>query len=130
MKWYLEAWKKYVEFSGRARRKEYWMFVLFNAIFAIIAVLLDMLLGTGYAVSDVVLPYGIIYSLYCLAVLLPGLAITVRRLHDLGKSGGWFFISFVPFIGGIWLFVLLCLEGTAGENKYGNDPKQAEAIPA
>jgi len=120
MNWYLKVLKNYAVFSGRARRKEYWMFVLFNMIFSIVAVILDNILGT--AIEGI--GYGLFYILYCLAVLIPGLAVLVRRLHDSGKSGWFFFIVLVPIIGGIWLLVLLCTDGNAGENEYGANPKE------
>lgn len=119
MNWYLEVLKKYAVFSGRARRKEYWFFVLFNMIFAIIAMVLDNVLGI--AIEGVV--YGPIYLLLCLAVLLPGLGVLVRRLHDVGKSGWFFFISLIPIIGSIWLLVVLCRDSMPGENQYGANPK-------
>ena len=119
MQWWLTCMKKYVDFSGRARRKEYWMFVLFNIIFGIVAVILDNILGT--ASED--LGYGLFYGLFALAVMLPTLAVTVRRLHDLGKSGWWFFISLIPIIGGIWLFVLTVTDSQPGDNQYGANPK-------
>lgn len=112
--------KKYATFSGRARRKEYWMFQLFNMI--IIAVLYTLAIATGETIGSL---FMVIYSLYALGVLLPSLAVTIRRLHDIGKSGSWFFISFVPFIGGIWLLILTCTEGNSGENSYGSDPKES-----
>lgn len=120
MNWYLEVLKKYVVFSGRARRKEYWMFTLFNLIFICVALLLDKILGTGF--GD--LGYGIFYTLYMLAVLLPSIAVSIRRLHDLGKSGWFILISLIPFAGGIWLLVLMCSDGTPGDNKYGANPKE------
>jgi uncharacterized membrane protein YhaH (DUF805 family) len=123
MSWYLAVLKKYAVFSGRARRKEYWMFVLFNIIFSVVAIMLDNVLGT--ASKD--LGYGVIYGLYVLAVLLPGLAVTVRRLHDVGKSGWWIFISLIPLIGSIWLLVLLATDGQPGENKWGVNPKELSA---
>jgi uncharacterized membrane protein YhaH (DUF805 family) len=123
MSWYLAVLKKYAVFSGRARRKEYWMFVLFNIIFSVVAIILDNVLGT--ASKD--LGYGVIYGLYVLAVLLPGLAVTVRRLHDVGKSGWWIFISLIPLIGSIWLLVLLATDGQPGENKWGVNPKELSA---
>ena len=119
MKWYLKVIKNYAGFSGRARRQEYWMFVLFNIIFAIGAMILDNVLGLAFNGIG----YGIIYLLYVLFTLLPSLAVLVRRLHDTGKSGWWFLISFVPLIGSIWLLVLLVKEGVAGSNEYGPDPK-------
>ncbi len=119
MNWYLTVLKKYAEFSGRARRTEYWMFVLFNIIFSIVAIILDNVLGT--AIESV--GYGLFYILYLLAVLLPSLAVTVRRLHDIGKSGGWIFIALIPLIGSIWLLVLLATDSQPGENQYGPNPK-------
>lgn len=124
MKWYLSVLKKYAVFSGRASRKEYWFFVLFNIIVAIVLMLLDGLLGTTFKFGEVVMPYGYLYAFYCLAIILPSLAVLVRRLHDTGRSGGWFFISLVPFIGGIWLLVLTCLAGNPEANKYGEIPAQ------
>ena len=117
MNWYLEVLKKYVVFDGRARRTEYWMFALFNII--IVAVLLILAVVTKSPI------FYILYVLYLLAVLLPALGVLVRRLHDQGKSGAWFWISLVPFIGGIWLLVLTCIPGTPGPNQYGPDPKAA-----
>jgi uncharacterized membrane protein YhaH (DUF805 family) len=121
MNWYLKVLKNYLGFSGRARRQEYWMFVLFNAVFSIIAILLDNIVGTdieGYWL-------GLFYILYYLAVFLPALAVLVRRLHDIGKSGWFMFVSLIPIIGSIWLIVLLCKDGNTGENKYGANPKES-----
>jgi uncharacterized membrane protein YhaH (DUF805 family) len=118
MNWYLSVLKKYAVSSGRARRKEYWMFVLFNMIFAIMAVILDNVLGI--AVEE--MGYGPLYSIYFLAVLIPGFSVLLRRLHDIGKSGWWFFIGLIPLVGVIWLLVLLCTKGNVGDNQYGADP--------
>lgn len=122
MKWYLKVLKQYADFSGRARRTEYWMFVLFNLIFAIVAIILDNVIGT--AIEGV--GYGLLYFIYALAVLIPALAVAVRRLHDIGKSGWMILIGLIPFIGGIWLLVLFVTEGNEGENEYGKDPKEEE----
>ncbi len=119
MNWYLKVLKQYADFNGRARRKEYWMFVLFNIIFAICAIFIDNIIGT--AIDGI--GYGIIYLLYTLAVFIPGLAVTVRRLHDIGKSGWMILVGLIPFIGGIWLLVLTVTEGNSGANEYGPDPK-------
>jgi len=121
MNWYLKVLKQYADFSGRARRQEYWMFVLFNMIFALIAVGLDNLLGI--ALDGI--GYGPIYGLYILALIIPSLAVAVRRLHDIGKSGWMVLISFIPIIGGIWLLVLLVMDSVPGENEYGPNPKEA-----
>jgi uncharacterized membrane protein YhaH (DUF805 family) len=121
MSWYLTALKKYAVFSGRARRKEYWMFTLFNIIFLIVAMILDNVLGT--TIGDI--GYGYIYLLYGLAVIIPSLAVLVRRLHDIGKSGWWIFISLIPLIGSIWLLILLVTDSKPGENQYGPNPKES-----
>ncbi|WP_405389721.1 DUF805 domain-containing protein [Streptomyces sp. NBC_01102] len=114
MNWYLAVLKNYAGFSGRARRKEYWMFLLFNAIVAVV------LAGLGVAIESQI-PYGI----YILATLVPSLAVIVRRLHDTGRSGWWFLIAFVPLVGGIILLVFMCLEGAQEPNEYGANPKLA-----
>jgi uncharacterized membrane protein YhaH (DUF805 family) len=119
--WYKKVvFENYANFNGRARRSEYWYFVLFNMIFAIMAVILDNLLGLNFAP----IPYGWLYLIYALALFLPGLSVAVRRLHDLNKSGWFMFIVLIPIIGSIWLLVLFCTEGTSGPNSYGEDPKQ------
>ena len=112
MSWYIHSIKNYVNFSGRARRKEYWMFYLFNCIFSILAAIIDIILGMT-----------LISALYGLFVAIPGLSLTFRRLHDIDKSAWWLFISLIPIVGGIILFVFTVLEGTRGANRYGEDPK-------
>ena len=119
MNWYLKALNQYAVFNGRARRKEYWMFVLFNFIFALSTIVLDNLFGT--AIRG--LGYGPVYILYVLAVFIPGLAVSVRRLHDVGKSGWMILISLIPLLGSIWLLVLLATDSDPGENEYGPSPK-------
>ncbi|MCT2409084.1 DUF805 domain-containing protein [Chryseobacterium antibioticum] len=121
MKWYLKVLKQYADFKGRARRTEYWMYILFNMIFAIIAAVLDNLLGLKFNQE---IPYGFIYLIYALATFIPGLAVMVRRLHDVDKSGWWVFISLIPIVGTIWLLVLLATDGTPGANQYGVNPKE------
>jgi uncharacterized membrane protein YhaH (DUF805 family) len=123
MKWYLKVLKNYATFTGRAERSEFWFFFLFNFIFAILAMMLDNVLGTtldmGYGVS---LPYGYIYLVYVLAMFIPGLAVAVRRLHDVGKSGWMYFIVLIPLVGGIWLLVLFATDSQVGSNKWGENP--------
>jgi uncharacterized membrane protein YhaH (DUF805 family) len=121
MDWYLKVLKNYVGFSGRARRKEYWMFVLFNILFAVAAMVLDNVLG----LASEKLHYGPIYGLYALAVFLPGLAAGVRRLHDTDRSGWWLLLCLVPLVG-LVVIVFLALEGTPGGNRFGPDPKAGE----
>ena len=120
MNWYLKALSQYADFSGRARRKEYWMFVLFNMIFAIVAMILDNVLGI--AIEGV--GYGPLYGLYAIAMFIPGIAVLIRRLHDVGKSGWMLFILFIPLVGVIWLLILLCSDSQIEENKWGQNPKE------
>jgi uncharacterized membrane protein YhaH (DUF805 family) len=120
MNWYLKCLKQYADFSGRARRKEYWMFILFNMIFGIVAMILDNILGI--AIEGV--GYGPLYGLYALAVFIPGLAVAVRRLHDVGKSGWMILVVLIPLIGAIWLLVLMVTDSNSGENQYGQNPKE------
>jgi len=121
IEWYKKVvFENYANFNGRARRSEYWYFILGNVILAIAAMVLDNVLGLAIAP----LPYGYIYLLFALATFLPGLAVAVRRLHDVGKSGWFYFIILIPLIGAIWLLVLFCTEGDHGENQYGPDPKR------
>lgn len=119
MNWYLQVLRNYANFSGRARRKEYWMFALFNMIFAVGLMVADNMLGLAAEPFG----YGPLYGLYTLFVLLPGLAVMVRRLHDVGKSGWMALIIFIPLVGAIWLLVLLVMDGEANENQYGPNPK-------
>jgi uncharacterized membrane protein YhaH (DUF805 family) len=119
--WYLEALKKYAVFSGRSRRMEFWYFVLFNIIVGVVLALIDMLIGTFSAASNI----GLLSGIYSLAVLIPTLALWVRRLHDIDRTGWWIFINLIPLIGTIVLLVFALTPGTPGSNRYGPDPKQA-----
>ena len=121
MNYYLKVLQNYANFNGRARRKEYWMFTLFNTIFAIAASIFDNILGLANDLTG----YGPIYVIYTLAMLIPGLAVAVRRLHDIGKSGWMLFIALIPLIGPIWLLVLLATDSNAGSNEYGENPKNS-----
>ena len=121
MNWYLAVLKNYAGFSGRARRKEYWMFALFNVIFAFVLGFIDGFVGGYY---DPGIGIGILGGLYSLAVLIPGLAVSVRRLHDVGKSGWMLLIALIPLIGAIWLLVLMVTDSDSGENQYGANPKE------
>jgi uncharacterized membrane protein YhaH (DUF805 family) len=119
MNWYVEVLKKYAVFGGRARRKEYWFFVLFNILIAIGLTMVDVLIGT----FNPQLGFGVLYGLYALAVLIPGLAVSVRRLHDTSRSGWWLLIALVPIIGPIILLVFMVGDSTPGANQYGPNPK-------
>jgi uncharacterized membrane protein YhaH (DUF805 family) len=119
MDWYLEALKKYAVFEGRSRRKEYWFFGFFNAIFSVVLVIADVLFGTSGGLSSP----GLLSGLYTLGVFLPALAVLVRRLHDTNRSGWWVLISFLPLIGILVLLFFSVQEGQPGENQYGISPK-------
>lgn len=113
MNWYLDVLKKYAVCNGRARRKEYWMFVLFNAIITFILGFMEGIIGGP----------GIVANIYALAVLFPSLAVSVRRLHDTGRSGWWLLISLVPLVGAIVLLVFMVQDSNPEENQYGPNPK-------
>lgn len=117
MNWYLEVLKKYAVFNGRARRKEYWMFFLLSFIIALLLGFLEGLVGSP----------GILAILYNLAVLIPGIAVSVRRLHDTNRNGWWLIIGVVPLIGTIVLLVFMLQDSKPGQNQYGANPKEAIA---
>jgi uncharacterized membrane protein YhaH (DUF805 family) len=119
MDYFISAMKNYATFTGRARRSEYWFFYLFYFIFLVMAVILDNLLGITIEDTGI----GPLYFVSILAMIIPGLAVTVRRLHDVGKSGWFYFIVLIPIIGSIWLLVLMVTDGQPGRNKYGKNPK-------
>ena len=129
MNWYIIVLKKYAVFSGRARRKEYWMFALFNFIFSLVATLLQwvifgMALWAFGPLSIVsVVSAGVIPIVYAIAVFVPTLAVSVRRLHDIGKSGWYLLINLIPIAGPIWFLVLVCTDSQPGDNEYGANPK-------
>lgn len=114
---------KYATFSGRARRSEYWWFVLFNAIVTMLALVADAALGFTDAGGA-----GPVLIVAVLALFLPGLAVTARRLHDTGRSGWWMLLSFVPFGGLVLLF--FTLQDSRGPNAWGQSPKVLSAQPA
>ncbi|WP_284126054.1 DUF805 domain-containing protein [Parerythrobacter aestuarii] len=127
MEWMFLPYKRYADFSGRSRRKEYWMFFLFVMIVYIVL----WMLGGGMAEMDD--PYAepemniwmIALVIFALATFIPGLAVQVRRFHDQDKSGWFVLLGFIPLVGGLIVLVFMCLEGTRGENRFGPDPKGA-----
>ncbi|AXE29427.1 DUF805 domain-containing protein [Chromobacterium phragmitis] len=117
MNWYLTALKKYCDFSGRARRREYWLFQLFQMIALIVLAVLDqVVLRQAVPILTVV---------YALGTILPAWGVLVRRLHDIGRSGWWMLISCVPLVGGIILFVFTVMDSQQGDNQFGASPKAA-----
>ncbi len=120
MNWYLEVLRKYAVFSGRARRKEYWMFFLFNLIIFFVLGFIEGFLRIAPQISGSVLA-----TFYALGVLIPGIAVGVRRLHDTNRSGWWLLISLVPLIGAIVILVFMVQDSQPGDNQYGQNPKTA-----
>ena len=122
MNWYVKCLRQYTDFTGRARRKEYWMYTLFNVIIVALLAGIDYLLGW----FSIEYRIGVLSGIYSLAVLLPGLAVCVRRLHDIGKSGWYYLLGLIPIVGPIILLVYYCTEGDRFENAWGEDPKKDE----
>ena len=120
MNWYIEVLKKYAVFSGRARRKEYWFFVLFNIVIGIILAAIDNATGNLNTNTGM----GLLGGIYNLAVLIPGIAVSVRRLHDTDRCGWWLLIGLIPLVGAIVLFVFMVLDSNSGQNQYGENPKE------
>jgi uncharacterized membrane protein YhaH (DUF805 family) len=110
--WYLGVLKKYADFNGRARRKEFWMFALINFVIMIVLGIVDSMIGIQ-----------VLSAIYALGVLLPSLAVGARRLHDIGRTGWWQLIGLVPFIGLLVLIIFFVLDSNPGDNKYGPNPK-------
>ncbi|MFJ9109436.1 DUF805 domain-containing protein [Streptomyces sp. NPDC102283] len=117
MNWYLAVLKNYAGFSGRARRKEYWMFALISFVVSLVLTIIGNLIGADF------LSY-----IYAVAILVPSLAVAVRRLHDTGRSGWWLLIGIVPLVGFIILIVFLASEGKHEANQHGQNPKLAPAV--
>jgi uncharacterized membrane protein YhaH (DUF805 family) len=122
MNWYIGVLKQYAVFSGRSRRQEFWMFMLFHIIISFVLSFVESMVGGP----------GVLGLIYALGVLLPSLGVSIRRLHDTGRSGWWILIVLVPIVGGIVLLVYYCQDSAAGENQFGASPKEgaAPAAPA
>jgi uncharacterized membrane protein YhaH (DUF805 family) len=121
MEWFKKCMNQYADFSGRARRKEYWMFSLFYFLSIIGTLVVDVILMSVIGSS---MPF--ITILFMLAVAVPSLSVMVRRLHDTDRSGWWFLVTLVPFVGSFILLFFLCVDGTVGENRFGPNPKGLE----
>ncbi len=135
MDWMLMPLRRYADFSGRSRRKEYWMYFLFVIIVSVVLHIVDRALGLGGGSSSSMSTAGpqigagasyhagVLGIIFSLATLVPSIAVGVRRLHDTDRSGWWLLIAFVPFIGAIVLLVFFLLDGTPGPNRFGANPK-------
>jgi len=119
MNYYLTVFKKYAEFNGRSRRAEYWYFILFHAIIIFVLSIISYVIGDNRY---------ILREIYMLAALFPVLGVTIRRLHDIGRSGWEVLINFVPFIGTLWFIALMTNIGDRGDNKYGPNPKEIATL--
>ena len=126
MEWATLPLKRYAEFTGRSRRKEYWMFVLLSIGIYIVASILDRIAGMNGMIAGT---YGPITALVALGLLVPSLAVSIRRLHDSDRSGWWLLLGLVPMVGEIIVLVFMVLEGTRGANRFGADPKGGEVLP-
>lgn len=123
MEYMLMPLKRYADFSGRSRRKEYWMFFLLVVIVYFVLAFLTGGLAAADSSGAASLAGSIPLLIFALAIIIPSLAVQVRRFHDQDKSGWFVLLNFIPFLGGIIVLVFMCLEGTRGPNQYGPDPK-------
>ena len=126
MEWATLPLKKYADFTGRARRKEYWMFALLVIVASVVIGMIEGILGLGGTLAM----YGPLSLLFMLAILIPSISVGVRRLHDTNRSGWWILIGLIPIVGSIVLIVFFVLEGTRGPNQYGPDPLEGERAVA
>lgn len=124
MEYMLMPLKRYADFQGRSRRKEYWLFLLGVVIAVIVVGVIEAVLGLSGSIADA---YGPLSLLLIVAIIIPSLAVQVRRFHDQDKSGWFVLIGFIPFVGSLIVFVFMCLAGTDGPNRFGPDPKDPHA---
>ncbi|WP_339726848.1 DUF805 domain-containing protein [uncultured Gimesia sp.] len=123
MHWYLTVLKKYAVLDGRARPMEYWMFTLLDTLFAILAIVVGTMIGSMIGGPGEISFLGFWLLLaYMFILLMPKLSVTVRRLHDTGRSALWLFVGLIPLVGSLIILVLMVLEGEPGENEYGPNP--------
>lgn len=136
MEWMLMPYRRYADFSGRSRRKEYWMFMLFVVI--VYAVCFAFIAAGGLFSTDPTtgapqfgalawLGFGLL-AIFALGSFIPSLAVQIRRFHDQDKSGWFWLLAFIPYAGSIILLVFMCIEGTKGENRFGPDPKGVQNL--
>ncbi len=133
MEWMLMPLKRYADFSGRSRRKEYWMFALLQLIIIFAIAIIGGILGAFSPDASGGMSFGGglmfgLFGLYALAIIVPSIAVQVRRFHDQDKSGWFVLLGFIPYIGGIIVLVFMCLDGTKGKNRFGDDPKMSDNV--
>ena len=122
MEWATLPLKRYAEFTGRSRRKEYWLFALMMLVAGIVVGMVEGMLGLSGTLGT----YGPLSWLLIAAIIVPSIAVGVRRFHDLGKSGWWMLVGLIPIVGGLVLLFFFVQEGDKGPNQYGPDPLEAE----
>jgi uncharacterized membrane protein YhaH (DUF805 family) len=135
LEWGLMPLRRYADFNGRSRRKEYWMFALLTALIAFVLVFVLMMLGGGLGAMGggdsagglLAGTGGILFLLFGAGLIVPSIAVQVRRFHDQDKSGWFVLLNLIPYIGGLVVLVFMFLEGTRGDNRFGADPKAGEA---
>lgn len=120
MNYYSICLSKFADFSGRARRREYWTFVLVNCLIALLLLTLGLAFGEDSPASNIMV------TIFYLIMLVPNLSVSVRRLHDIGKSGWYMFLSLIPLIGGLILLIWSLMDSEPGENQYGKNPKEED----
>lgn len=120
MNYYSICLSKFADFSGRARRREYWTFALVNCLIAMLLLILGLAFGEDSPASN------ILVTIFYLIMLVPNLSVSVRRLHDIGKSGWYMFLGLIPLIGGLILLVWALMDSEPGENQYGKNPKEGK----
>lgn len=120
MNYYSICLSKFADFSGRARRREYWTFALVNCLIAVLLLILGLAFGEDSPASNIMV------TIFYLIMLVPNLSVSVRRLHDIGKSGWYMFLSLIPLIGGLILLIWSLMDSEPGENQYGKNPKEEE----
>lgn len=120
MNYYSICLSKFADFSGRARRREYWTFVLVNCLIALLLMTLGLAFGEDSPASNIMV------TIFYLIMLVPNLSVSVRRLHDIGKSGWYMFLSLIPLIGGLILLIWSLMDSEPGENQYGKNPKEGK----
>lgn len=133
MEWMLMPLKRYADFSGRSRRKEYWMFALLQFIVIFAIAIIGGVLGAFSPDASGGMSFGGglmfgLFGLYALAIIVPSIAVQVRRFHDQDKSGWFVLLGFIPYIGGLIVLVFMCLDGTRGKNRFGDDPKMSDNV--
>ncbi|MGR5206867.1 MULTISPECIES: DUF805 domain-containing protein [Vibrio] len=122
--WYLGVIRNYTGFSGRARRQEYWYFTLVNILVNLVMNIIDRIMGNVFQIEN----FGLFGVLYALFILIPSLAVTVRRLHDTDRTGWWVFIAIIPIIGFLVMLYFLVQDSEEGTNQYGDNPKTVQSM--